>query len=195
MCCHDKIGHFVVNKTVKAVASRYWFPSMRKYVKNYILACLSCQYNKKSTGKSSGRLFNIEKKNVPMDTLHLDHLGPFVKSVKKNAYVIVAVDGFTKFTFIKPVANTNCAPVLKFINEIINMFGVPWRVVCNRGSAFASKSFTSSCQKMGIKRDLCATATPGANGQVERMNRVILSAITTSTDKEERWDDCICQVQ
>lgn len=33
------------------------------------------------------------------------------------------------------------------------------------------------------------------NGRVERMNKVILSAINASTDDEDRWDDCIGRVQ
>lgn len=168
---------------------------MRKYVKNYILACLECLYNKKPSGKIPGSLHSIEKRKTPMDTLHLDHLGPFVKSIKKNSYAIVMIDAFTKFTMIKPVANTKCVPVTRFLNEIINMFGVPRRIICDRGSAFTSKKFTNYCNELGIKRVLCATATPRANGQVERMNRVISTAINASTENEERWDDCVSRVQ
>lgn len=192
---HDGAGHLALEKTIEAIGHRYWFPSMRKYVKNYILACLGCLYNKKPSGKTPGSLHSIEKKDIPMDTLHIDHLGPFVKSVKKNCYVIVAIDAFTKFTFIKPVANTKCSLVIKFLNEIIKMFGVPRRIICDRGSAYTSKNFTKYCEEFGIKRVLCATATPRANGQVERMNKVILASINASTDNEDRWDDCIDRVQ
>lgn len=130
-----------------------------------------------------------------MDTLHIDHLGPFVMSVRKNAYLVVIVDAFTKFVFLKAVANTKTQPVLRYLEEIIELFGVPRRIICDRGTAFTSKSFTSFCQDLNIKRVLCATATPRANGQVERMNRTILSAITASTEDETRWDDTISKVK
>ena len=130
-----------------------------------------------------------------MDTLHLDHLGPFVTSVKKNAYLIIAVDGFTKFVFMKAVSNTKTAPVINFLNGIVEMFGVPRRIVCDRGTAFTSKIFTEYCTKYNIKRVLCATSTPRANGQVERMNRSILSALMASTDDERRWDEEVSRVK
>ena len=129
-----------------------------------------------------------------MDTLHLDHVGPFVKSVRKNSYLLVAVDGFTKFVFLRAVPNTKTGPVLKFLDEVIEMFGVPRRFICDRGTAFTSKSFKEYCLTLGVKQVLCATTTPRANGQVERMNRSILSAIMASTNDENRWDEAVATV-
>ncbi|KAJ8909978.1 hypothetical protein NQ315_013570 [Exocentrus adspersus] len=195
MFYYDAAGHFAVEKTLESVAKRYWFPSMRHYIKNYIAACLPCTYNKKPSGKVPGNLYSIDKCNVPFDTLHLDHLGPFVKSKRGNSYLIVVVDAFTKFVFLKAIPNTKTAPVIKFLNEIIESFGVPRRVICDRGTAFTSQSFTSFCSDLGVKRVLCATATPRANGQVERMNRVILSALSTSVDNDQNWDKELCKVK
>lgn len=195
MYYHDGAGHFAIDKTLEAVSARYWFPAMRSYVKNYIRSCLGCMYNKIPSGKRPGRLNPIEKIETPMDTLHIDHLGPFVTSVKRNAYLIVIVDAFTKFIFLKAVPNTKTAPVTRFLEEIMETFGVPRRIICDRGTAFTSKNFTSFCQDLGIKQVLCATATPRANGQVERMNRSILSALSASTDDESRWDEAVSQVR
>uniref|UniRef100_A0A1Y1KVF7 Integrase catalytic domain-containing protein n=1 Tax=Photinus pyralis TaxID=7054 RepID=A0A1Y1KVF7_PHOPY len=86
-----------------------------------------------------------------MHTLHIDHLGPFVTSRKKNQYLITGIDGFTKFAFLKAVRNTSVNPVITFLNDIFNMFGVVLRIVCDRGSAFTSKRFDEYCKSMGIK--------------------------------------------
>lgn len=103
---HDGEGHMDLDKTVSVITKLYWFPSMRRYVKKYISCCLPCLYNKESGGKKPGLLHPIEKIAVPMDTIHIDHLGPFVKSKKKNMYLIVIVDAFTKFVFMKAVQST-----------------------------------------------------------------------------------------
>jgi hypothetical protein len=58
-------------------------------------------YNKEQTGKQPGFLHPIPKLDVPLHNIHIDHLGPFVFSTRKNAYLIVAIDGFTKFVFLK----------------------------------------------------------------------------------------------
>lgn len=90
MYYHDGAGHFAVDKTLETISQRYWFSSMRKYVKNYIKSRLGCMYNKVPAGKTPGRLNPIPKESIPLDTLHIDHLGPFVKSIRNNSYFILS---------------------------------------------------------------------------------------------------------
>lgn len=84
---HDDIGHFGVEKTLERIKASYWFPKMAKFVKKYVNACIECAYS-----KNYGKLFH---------TLHVDHLGPFVRSKRGNTHLLVVVDGFTKFVFIR----------------------------------------------------------------------------------------------
>ena len=60
-----------------------------------------------------------------MHTLHIDHLGPFVKSTLGNTYLIVVVDAFTKYVFMKPVASMKALPVERFIDEIAGILDIP----------------------------------------------------------------------
>jgi hypothetical protein len=107
----------------------------------------------------------------------------------------VAIDGFTKFAFLKAVRNTKVGPVLKFLDEIINMFGVTQRIICDRGSCFTSKCFNEYCNAINIKVNYNATATPRANGQAESYDRTILNASSTSTDDERKWDEGVKNIQ
>ena len=76
----------------------------------------------------------------------------------------------TKYVFVKAVANTKTLPVERFLDGINHIFGVPERLITDRGSAFTSKRFKDYCGKMGVTHNLNAVATPRANGQVERYN-------------------------
>jgi hypothetical protein len=192
---HDNVGHCGAERTLQLVKRKYWFPSMKKYIGRYVSCCLPCMYNKVPTGKQTVLLHPIPKLDIPMHILHVDHLGPFVPSSLKNAYLITSIDGFTKFAFLKAVRNTKVGPVLYFLSEIFNLFGVAHRIVCDRGSSFTSKRFRDYCQGMNIKINFNATATPRANGQAERYNRTILSALSTSTDDERKWDTNVPNVQ
>lgn len=192
---HDNMGHFGLEKTLELIRSKYWFSQMRKYTKRYIECCLACLYNKETTGKRPGYLHPIEKYDVPLHTLHLDHLGPFVQSTTKNAYIIIAVDGFTKFLFAKAVRTTRVGPVLVFLDGIFDVFGVPKRLICDRGSCFTSQRFAEYCRQLGIRVTFNATATPRANGQAERYNRTILAALSSSSDDERTWDKRLKQVR
>ncbi|KAJ3650016.1 hypothetical protein Zmor_021729 [Zophobas morio] len=192
---HDEKGHFGDNKTFEAVSSLYWFPSMRRYIKRYIRGCLNCTYNKVPHGQQPGFLNPIDKGKRPMETLHIDHLGPFVSTRRKNSYLIVGIDAFTKFLFMKAVQSTKVGPATNFLNEIIETFGVPNRIICDRGAAFTSKRFVEYTKGLGVKTVYNATATPRANGQVERYNQTILNSISASMTDEEKWDKTVPKVR
>jgi hypothetical protein len=190
---HDNVGHFGAEKTLDLVKQKYWLPQMNKYIKRCVSCCLACMYNKEPTGKQTG--FPTPKFDIPMHTLHIDHLGPFVSSPRKNAYLIVVIDGFTKFVFLKAVRNTKVDPLLKFLDGIFNIFDVTRRSVCDRGSSFTSKCFNDYCKRMSIKVNYNATATPRANSKAERYNTTILNALSTSTDNENKWDESVHHIQ
>lgn len=96
---------------------------------------------------------------------------------------------------MKAVQSTKVGPVIHFVNEIINVFGVPRRIISDRGSCYTSKRFMNFCLELSVKLVHNATATPRANGQVERYNRTILSLLSASSSDEEKWDNCVRKVQ
>lgn len=179
------------------MADNYWFPKMRQFVLKYVKSCINCQYYKNATGRKQGMLHPIEKTPVPFHTLHVDHLGPFVTSNKKNKYLLVIIDGFTKFVFLEPVKDTKSKHVIKAITDIMYLFGVPIRIISDRGTAFTSHTFKLFCTNYGIRHVLNAVATPRANGQCERVNRTILGtlAATAAGSSEHKWDLHVKNIQ
>lgn len=141
-------------------------------------------------------LHPIEKAPIPYHTLHIDHLGPFVKSSKSNQYVIAIIDSFTKYVYLKAVRNASVRPVVNAIRELGMHFGTPSRIVSDRGSAFTSSRFKRFCKDYNIEHIKNATATPRANGQVEITNRTILRALRPMSDENDRkWDDHLINIQ
>lgn len=96
-------------------------------------------------------LHSIEKIGTPFHTVHLDHLGPFVKSVSGNTFLIVAIDTFTKFVVMRAIHNTGMHPTCKFFAELIAIFGAPVRVITDRGTAYSGKSFVMLCKDSNIQ--------------------------------------------
>jgi hypothetical protein len=194
---HDDVGHFAVDKTVERIRSKFWFPRLKKTVTKYIKNCLNCIYYKNIHGKKPGKLFPIPKFARPFHTLHVDHLGPFVKTTQQNSYLLVLVDSFTKFVFIAAVKNTKSTVVINELNKIFKIFGNPKRLICDAGSAFTSKLFTEYCNARYIRRHVIATAMARSNGQVERYNFTILEALRSmgaDTDNN-KWDLHISSIQ
>lgn len=194
---HDEVGHFGFEKTFELIKNHYWFAKMRRFIKKYVGSCLECAHAKVPAGKRAGTLHPIEKVDRPFHTIHIDHLGPFVQSRKKNSYLLVIIDAFTKFIVLVPVKNTKSIISIKAIKNYFHLFGVPKRLVSDRGTSFTSKKFKDYLDSLGIKHVKNAVATPRANGQVERYNRTILSALTAANhDKPENiWDECVTEIQ
>jgi hypothetical protein len=194
---HDDIGHFAFEKTFERIKKTYWFPHMRHFVKKYVKACLNCAYHNDNVNAKEGYLHPIEKISTPFHTLHIDHLGPFVRSKSGNMYLLVIVDAFTKYVFIKPVRDTKTRNVTKILDDVFYTFRIPSRIICDRGSSFTSHCFKQFCQDRQIKVVYNAVACPRANGQVERYNRTILKSLSTQNHglNENVWDAAVGIVQ
>lgn len=194
---HDDMGHPSLDRTIKKIFENFWFPRVRHYARSYIGACIKCLYYKCPGGRRPGKLHPIDKIGRPFHTIHMDHLGPFVKSSKGNQHLIVAIDGFTKFVEMKAVPDTTSRRAANFLKEITNTFGPPERVITDQGTAYTGKPFETFCKEKNIKHILNATSTPRANGQVERLNRYITPALASlTTDEESRdWDQFVGQLK
>lgn len=195
---HDDIGHLGYAKTLERIQHQYWFAKQRKFVKKYVAACLECAYNKDNVSKQkSGFLYPIEKVKIPFHTIHMDHLGPFVRSKDCNTHVLTVVDAFTKYVFIRAVKDLKTKSTIKALEKIFYDFGVPSRIVSDRGTSFTSKAFKTFCDAHGIKHVLNAVACPRANGQAERFNQTILNSLSSqnSFGHERDWDKCLGKVQ
>ncbi|CAK1600859.1 unnamed protein product [Parnassius mnemosyne] len=170
---------------------------MRRFIKKYVSACLECAHHKVPGGRREGELHPIEKYSILFHTIHADHLGPFIKSKVGNCYILVIIDSFTKFINTTSVKNTKSLTTIKVLKDHISFFGVPTRLIRDRGSSFTSKSFKDFIVEYGIKHVMNAVATPRANRQVERFNRTITEALATSNHgkDEKAWDEHIRDIQ
>lgn len=195
--CHDDIGHFSLEKTLDKVKQTYWFPKLNKFVKKYVQSCLECAHSKTPSGKKSGYLHPIPRVSKPFDTLHADHLGPFNQSKRKNKYLLLIVDSYSKFVILKPVRNTKASTTIKIFREYFATFGCPVRLITDRYSSFTGKALKAFLEEIGIKHIMNAVATPRANGQVERYNRTVLDSLTAINHgrDESLWDEKVLDVQ
>lgn len=195
---HDEIGHLGYAKTLERIQDTYWFPKLRKFVKKYVAACLECAYNKDTAAKQkSGYLYPIEKVQIPFHTIHIDHLGPFVRSKDGNTHILTVVDAFTKYVFVRAVKDLKTKTTIKTLEKIFYDFGVPARIISDRGTSFTSTAFKVYCDAQGIKHVLNAVACPRANGQAERFNQTILNSLSAQnhTGNERDWDKYVGRIQ
>jgi hypothetical protein len=75
--------------------------------RQYLTKCYeNCKECFNTLGKFGVHISMVPMVPTPFHTIHVDHLGAFVTSMKGNKYLLLIVDGFTKFTLIEPVRDT-----------------------------------------------------------------------------------------
>lgn len=121
---------------------------------------------------------SIDKGTLPLDTYHVDHLGPIPSTRKNYNHLFVVIDSFTKFTWIYPTKTTNAEVVIDRLTRQAGNFGNPRRIISDRGTAFTSNAFADYCKNEDIEHILIVTGVPRGNGQVERTNRIIIPVLT-----------------
>lgn len=184
---HDK-GHFAADKTETLLKREYHFNNMRPKTEKFIQNCLDCILANKRLGKQEGWLRPTEKGNTPLDVYHIDHLGPLASTKKNFKHILVIVDGFSKFVWLYATRSTTTAEVVTILRKQSMLFGNPRKIISDRGTAFTSNDFDTYCKDEGIEHSLITTGIPRGNGQVERINRTLISVLTKLTaPKSEEW--------
>ena len=77
-----------------------------------------------------------------------------------NKYLIVTVDAFIKYAFLQPEKTTCTVPVTNFLEQVINVYGAPRRLIGNLSIYYSSKSFVQFCKDAGIQFIYTAVSTP-----------------------------------
>lgn len=82
------------------------------------------------------------------------------------------------------------------MKSITNTFGNPRRIITDRGKAFTSNLFQDFCKDENIQLIFCTTGMPRANGQIERMHRIVLNSLAKiSIDDPSKWYKNVKSVQ
>ena len=128
--------------------------------------------------------------HAPPVPLHLViTVGPFAKwgidfmtcnphLAEEHAYIIVAMDYFTKWAEAMPTLAADGKTTTQFIfNHIIARFGIPQAIVTDHGSHFRHYMVAELTSKLGLRHEKSTPYYPQANGQVEAVKKVLVTML------------------
>ena len=126
---HDESGHRGREGTYGKVSLRYWWDGMYKDVKMYVQSCEACQ--KRSPMKSNEPLHPTTRsslwRKVGLDIVYM----PKDKGYK---YLAVMQDNLSGWPEAEPMRKNDSLTMSKFVKRWIHRFGIPGRVVYDRGA-------------------------------------------------------------
>lgn len=117
-------------------------------------------------------------------------LGPFIDTKSGNTHLLVITDRFTKLKRTVPLVRTREFEVANdFAKYWAFVYGAPSSLLADNGPPFNTKFYQEICNQMGINFLFTTTYRPQANGQAERFNRTISSALRSNvSDHSPFWD-------
>ena len=104
-------------------------------------------------------------------------------------YLVVAVDYFTKWIEVKPLAKIIAQKIEDFTwKNIVCKFELPYAIVTDNGTQLTDKIFKGFCERLGIKQIFSSVEHLQSNGQAKPANKVILQGLKKRLDQaKRRW--------
>ena len=117
------------------------------------------------------------KTSQSFERLSKDFKEPLPSS-SRNRYLLIVVDEYSRFLFAFPCADEAAATVIKHLTNLFSVFGNPYFVHSDRGTAFMSEELKGFLHSRGIATNRTTAFNPQGNGQVERYNGIIRQTVS-----------------
>jgi len=192
--CTPYAGHVGITKTLNRITDKYWWPSMREEVHQFIYTCTTCQRS-----KDPPKMYKIQPERQqwqvpdrPNQRIHMDLFGPLKTSGQGNKYVMVITDAFSKYAVAKAINNKDANTVAEALfTEWICRFSCPKVIVSDNGKEFINSVMKHLLQRLGIRHFKTSVGHPQTNAAAETFNRTIInymkSMLNDNTLDWETW--------
>uniref|UniRef100_A0A8C9Y874 Gypsy retrotransposon integrase-like protein 1 n=1 Tax=Sander lucioperca TaxID=283035 RepID=A0A8C9Y874_SANLU len=180
-------GHFGGERTLARLKARYYWYNMRDDVTLWCRTCTSCAAKarlKKTPQAAMGTVWV----GAPFERIAVDLMGPLNETERRNRYIIVVQDCFSKWVEAYPVPNEQATTVAeKIVSEWVCRYGAPQCLHSDQGTNFESAVFQEMCELLGIDKTRTTPFRPQSDGQVERFNATLQKIIATTAERCH-WD-------
>ncbi|KAJ9551482.1 hypothetical protein OSB04_015527 [Centaurea solstitialis] len=143
--------------------------------------CSACQLGKMKRVSHKSKLEHGTE--TPLQLIHMDLCGPMrVQSINGKKYVLVMVDDYSRYTWVKFLRSKDEAPeiIISVLKEVqVNLQSQVQKIRSDHGTEFKNKVLGGYLESVGIKHTFAAVRTPQQNGVVERRNRTLVEAART----------------
>ena len=183
---HDDMGHQGLEKTMKLLRERVYWPTMAADACNWVSQCSCCQVAKGNYTTPRPKIGHLESNNL-MDLLCLDFtkIDPS-RTGKEN--VLIMTDAFSKFSVAVVTPNQRAVTVAKvLVDKWFHIYGVPSRIHSDQGKSFDNNIIRSLCKIYGVEQSLTCPYNPRGNAQCERFNQTLFNLLCTLS-KEQKAD-------
>ena len=191
-CCHREAAHQGQRCSTTLMQECFWWLGMTRDLRNCIKKCGRCRkYEaappiapmKPLTCSGPGELLHIDFTSIE-ETVPLRE-EPVIWNV------LVLQDHFSKYVVAYLVKDQTARTTAKTLrNGYFRLFSAPAYLVSDQGKAFMGHIITHLCDLYGVQKLRTSPYHAQTNGQVERMNQMIIRMIgKLEEDKKACWSE------
>ncbi|GFU29465.1 hypothetical protein TNCV_418891 [Trichonephila clavipes] len=182
------LSHLGISATTNLISKRFFWPGMRKDIKNRVRACEKCQ-RAKVFKHTKAPLSTFALPDARFAHIHIDYIGPCPPS-KGYKYCLTIIDRYTRWPEVIPTEDMLAETTARaLLNGWISRFGTPVTITTDQGTNFESSLMRELTNMMGSHRIHSASYHPQSNGMIERFHRHLKSAIIAH--ENAGWTDIL----
>ncbi|GJW76184.1 retrovirus-related pol polyprotein from transposon TNT 1-94, partial [Tanacetum coccineum] len=176
-----RVGSEIATSTINHLARHGLVRGLSrlKFEKDHL--CSACAMGKRK--KQSHKPKSEDTNQVKLYLLHMDLCRPMcVASVNGKKYILVIVDDYSRFTWVKFLTSKDEAPdfIIKFLKMIqVRLNAAVRNIRTDNGTEFVNQTLRDYYEQVGISHETSVARTLQQNGVVERRNRTLVEAART----------------
>ena len=192
LACHPG-----VRRTLALLRQRFWWSCMERDTKEFVAACRVCSQQKSSHQAPSGLLHPLPVPRRPWSHISLDFVTGLPPS-NGNTVILTVIDRFSKAAMLIPLPKLPTAKEMAevLLQHVFRLHGLPSDVVSDRGPQFTSHFWSEFCRMLGATVSLSSGFHPQSNGQAERMNQEMETALRCLTSHNpSSWSEQLLWIE
>ena len=194
---HETLGHLGFRKTLAAIRTQVWWPSIHADTSAFCKSCTTCAMIKSSTQAPLGLAHPLPVPRAPWEVISMDFVGPFPPSHGLD-YLWVIVDKLTSMVRLVPTTTRVTAKELAklFLDQVWKFHGLPNTIISDRDSKFVSRFWREIHRLLGTKLLMSTAYHPQTDGSLEQAIHTISSILRAFVSSDQTdWSKKLPQAE
>ncbi|MGA1138201.1 MAG: hypothetical protein ACO30K_18475, partial [bacterium] len=185
---HQTVVHGAHEVTLQALQRQFYWQHCGKDCHTLLRSCAVCQQAKSVNRPPYTNSMALPIAARPFHTIHIDICSGFPAVRFRNAYgeiqevncfvtIVCAYSKMVKIILTKKKGLTAEKIADMFYHHVVLYYGLPDRIISDRGQEFVSAFFHSLAKHLNVSMIHSSSYSPQTNGQVERYHSSIIAKL------------------
>ena len=186
---HHLHGHPGVASTLALARERFYWPTVVRDVREYVL---SCGYRRRKRSSSQQLALLPARVIEPWEVLEIDLLRIGTTSLAGNEYILLAADNASKFPFAFPIPTKKAEGVAQHILQLCLTLSIPRVLHSDGGREFNCDVVRHLCRWLRADKQFSPANHPRGQGAIERLGGWMLDTLAEPCIAwPKRWNEYV----